>query len=223
MLLADQGAEVVKVEGPGGDPARKEPAFATWNRGKRSVSLDLKTQAGRNAATRLALASDILLENFRPGVADRLGIGYHELSALSPHLVYCSLPGYGEHHPRRQQRGWEPLIGAATGLFAKDEGSDEPLYSPLPIASTFAAIIGAVAVTMAVCARDRSGAGQRIEVPLYDAMFTAMGRHLVKFHDHDEPDTRSQPRLPMQRPVPVLRRPLGPEPRELPEVRAPVP
>ena len=199
MLLADQGAAVIKVERPGGDPARKEPAFATWNRGKRSVSLDLKSQAGKATATELAKASDILLENFRPGVADRLGIGYEALSALNPRLIYCSLPGYGENHPRRQQQGWEPLIGAASGLYPNVEDSHEPLYSPLPIASTFAAIIGSVAVTMAVCARDRSGAGQRIEVPLFDAMFTAMGRHLVKFHDHDEPDTRSQPRLPMQR------------------------
>ena len=199
MLLSDQGAEVIKVERPGGDPARMEPAFATWNRGKRSVSLDLKTQAGQDTARELVKASDILLENFRPGVANKLGIGYEKLSDINRRLIYCSLPGYGEAHPKRQERGWEPLIGAATGLYPLVEDSVEPLYSPLPIASTFAAIVGAVAVTMAVCARDRSGTGQRIEVPLYDAMFTAMGRHLVKFHDHDEPDTRSQPRLPMQR------------------------
>lgn len=199
MLLSDQGAQVVKVERPEGDPARKEAAFATWNRGKRSIVLDLKTEAGRETARELAQDADLVIENFRPGVADRLGIGYDALSAANPRLIYCSLPGYGEKHPNRLEPGWEPLIGAATGLFNKVEGSDEPLYSPLPIASTFAAIVSAVAVTMALCARSRTGLGQKIEAPLYDAMFTAMGRHLVKFHDMADPDPRNQPRLPMQR------------------------
>ena len=199
MLLSDQGAEVTKIERPGGDPARAEPAFATWNRGKRSIVLDLKTESGKQAARQLASQADVLLENFRPGVAERLGLGYEELSAQNPGLIYCSLPGYGEHSPDRNRQGWEQLIGAATGLYPNVEGSGEPLYSPLPIASTFAAIVGAVAVTMAVCSRDQTGKGQRIEAPLYDAMFTAMGRHLVKFHDREDPDPRNQPRLPMQR------------------------
>ena len=199
MLFSDQGADVIKVERPEGDPARKELAFATWNRGKRSIALDLKTDSGQEAARKLALDSDVLIENFRPGVMDRLGLGYSALASANPGLVYCSLPGFGEHHPSRNRQGWEPIIGASTGLYPRVEGSDEPLYSPLPIASTFAAIVSAVAVTMALCARDRIGAGQRIEVPLYDAMFTAMGRHLVKFHDQEDPDPRNQPRLPMQR------------------------
>ena len=82
MLLSDQGAEVTKIERPGGDPARKEPAFATWNRGKRSIVLDLKTDSGKQAARQLAEQADVLLENFRPGVADRLGMGYQELRKL---------------------------------------------------------------------------------------------------------------------------------------------
>lgn len=199
MLLSDQGAEVIKVERPDGDPARKELAFATWNRGKRSIVLDLKEDAAQETARKLAGQADVVIENFRPGVADRLGIGYKRLAAENAGLVYCSLPGFGENHPAREKQGWEPIIGASTGLYPKVDGSDEPLYSPLPIASTFAAIVGAVAVTMALYARDRTGKGQRIEVPLYDAMFTAMGRHLVKFHEMEDPDPRNQPRLPMQR------------------------
>ncbi len=199
MLISDQGADVIKVERPGGDPARREVAFATWNRGKRSIVLDLKDQEAQETAVRLANKADVLIENFRPGVAERLGIGYDKLAAENPGLIYCSLPGFGENHPARDKKGWEPIIGAATGLYPKLEDSDEPLYSPLPIASTFAAIVGTVAVTMALCARDRTGQGQRIEVPLSDAMFTAMGRHLVKFHDREDPDPRNQPRLPMQR------------------------
>ena len=199
MLLADQGAQVIKVERPGGDPARSEPAFATWNRGKRSIVLDLKTANGQETARQLAADADVLIENFRPGTADRLGIGYQELAAINPRLIYCSLPGFGPEHPWRQRQGWDAIVGAATGLYPKVDGAAEPLFTPLPIASTFAAIVGAVAVAMALCARDVGKVGQRIEVPLYNAMFTAMGRHLVKFHDVDLPDTRSQPRLPMQR------------------------
>ena len=160
MLLSDQGAEVTKIERPLGDPAREELAFATWNRGKRSVVLDLKTEYGRETARKLALDADLLIENFRPGVAERLGIGYDELASSNPRLVYCSLPGFGENHPDRHRQGWEPVVGAATGLFPQVDESDKPLYSPLPIASTFAAIVGAVAVTMALCARDRSDLGQ---------------------------------------------------------------
>ncbi len=160
MLLSDQGAEVTKIERPQGDPTREELAFATWNRGKRSVVLDLKTEYGRETARKLALDADLLIENFRPGVAERLGIGYDELASSNPRLVYCSLPGFGENHPDRHRQGWEPVVGAATGLFPQVDESDKPLYSPLPIASTFAAIVGAVAVTMALCARDRSDLGQ---------------------------------------------------------------
>lgn len=199
MLLADQGAQVIKVERPGGDPARSEPAFATWNRGKRSIVLDLKTAAGREKARQLARDADVVIENFRPGTAERLGIGYQELAAINPQLIYCSLPGFGPEHTWRQRQGWDAIVGAATGLYSNVEGAAEPLFTPLPIPSTFAAIVGAVAVAMALCARDGGKGGQRIEVPLYDAMFTAMGRHLVQFHDIDLPDTRSQPRLPMQR------------------------
>ena len=150
MLLADQGAEVIKVERPGGDPGRAEPAFATWNRGKRSVVLDLKSAEGQRAAQELVAMADVLIENFRPGVASRLGIGFQEVSQANPGLVYCSLPGFGEDSPRRDQQGWEPIVGAATGAYFAVEGDPDPLYLPLPVASTFAAILGSVSVTMAL-------------------------------------------------------------------------
>jgi crotonobetainyl-CoA:carnitine CoA-transferase CaiB-like acyl-CoA transferase len=193
MLLADQGADVIKVERPGGDPARPESAFATWNRGKRSIVLDLKSDPGREHARQLTRRADVLIENFRPGVAERLGIGYEELAGLNPRLIYCSLPGFGEGSPYRDQQGWEPIIGAATGLYSKVEMDTEPLFTPLPIASSFAAIVGAVAVTMALHDRGRCGLGQRVEVPLHSAMFTAMGRHLVKFHEYKPAEQFTSP------------------------------
>ena len=201
MLLADQGAHVIKVERPGGDPARSEPAFATWNRGKRSVILDLKTDAGRKNAQRLAANADVVIENFRPGVAERLGIGYDELSAANPGLIYCSLPGYGAEHPARNAAGWDPVIGAQTGLYPETDASDgEPLFTPLPIASTFAALLGSVSVAMAVNARDKTGRGQRIEAPLHSAMFTAMGSRIIKFNNYEYVDRFDFPRTVMSHP-----------------------
>lgn len=201
MLLADQGAHVIKVERPGGDPARSEPAFATWNRGKRSAILDLKTDAGRKTAQRLAAHADVVIENFRPGVAERLGIGYDELSAANPGLIYCSLPGYGAEHPARHEPGWDPVISAQTGLYPETDASNgEPLFTPLPIASTFAALLGSVSVAMAVNARDQTGRGQRIEVPLHSAMFTAMGSRIIKFNNYEYVDQFDFPRTVMSHP-----------------------
>ena len=191
--------EGIKVERPQGDPARTEAAFATWNRGKRSLVLDLKSRDDQRLAQDLVSTADVLIENFRPGVADRLGIGYQRLSQANPHLIYCSLPGFGEGSPQRSQRGWEPIIGAATGAYSTVDGEPDPLFLPLPLASTFAAILGSVSVAMALVARDRTGKGQRIEVPLHNAMFSAMGRHLVKLHDFETPDLFMLPRMIMAR------------------------
>jgi crotonobetainyl-CoA:carnitine CoA-transferase CaiB-like acyl-CoA transferase len=194
MLLSDQGADVIKVERPGGDPARSHPAFATWNRGKRSVVLDLKTEQGQQKARQLVQNADVLIENFRPGVADRLGIGYERVSELNPQLVYCSLPGYGEGSPHRNSPGWDPVVGAATGLHQPAENGGEPLFTPLPMPSTFAAIVGAGSIALALCARDNGHGGQRIEVPLHSAMFTAMGSRVIKFHDYEHMDAFLFPR-----------------------------
>ena len=193
MLLAGEGADVIKVERPGGDPARSEAAFATWNRNKRSVELNLKTSDGLKRAQNLIGWADVLIENFRPGVADRLGIGYNATKD-NPGLIYCSLPGFGEDSPHRHERGWEPIVGASTGAHQAIAGMDEPLFLPLPAASTFAAIIGSVSVAMALNARHHTGKGQRIEVPLHSAMFAAMGRHLSNFHDINPPDLFTLPR-----------------------------
>ena len=115
MLLADQGAKVIKVEKPQGDPARVHPAFAIWNRGKQSVVIDLHTPAGQAQA--LMCSADIVIENLRPGMAERLGIGSEALAAQPPRVIYCSFSGFGPDHPLRQAPGWEPIIGASTGLY----------------------------------------------------------------------------------------------------------
>jgi crotonobetainyl-CoA:carnitine CoA-transferase CaiB-like acyl-CoA transferase len=146
----------------------------------------------------------VVIENFRPGVAERLGIGYAVLAAQQPGLIYCSMPGFGPGHALRQAPGWEPIIGASTGLYQATHGAAgteaaEPLFTPLPIASTYAAMLGVVSITMALNARAKTQRGQHIEVPLHSAMFTAMGRHLVKFETYRPGDNFAWPRHVMAR------------------------
>ena len=174
MLLADQGADVIKVDPPGG-PRWKTPANATWNRGKRSIVLDLKREAGLATAQALIQTADVVVENFRPGVMDRLGLGPADMTRANPRLVYCSLPGFASDDPRAGVPAYEGIVGAAAATYLVESGSqesDRPVYTALPIASTFAAFQGVVSIAMALNARERDGTGQYVELPLFDSMFT---------------------------------------------------
>jgi crotonobetainyl-CoA:carnitine CoA-transferase CaiB-like acyl-CoA transferase len=179
VMLADQGADVVHVDAPS---AADEPADAFFHRGKRRITLDLKQPGDLATARALAAHSDVLIENFRPGVMSRLGLGYAELAAASPRLVYCSLPGFGATDPRAELPGWEGVIDAATGNCRIRAGeaperwdTSRPTYSSVPGASTAAAFLAAVAVVSALVERHQSGRGQHIEVPLFDAVFEVIG------------------------------------------------
>jgi crotonobetainyl-CoA:carnitine CoA-transferase CaiB-like acyl-CoA transferase len=136
-------------------------------------------------ARRLIVGADVLVENFRPGVMNRLGLGAAEMSAANPRLVYCSLPGFAEDDPRASMPAWEGVIKAASGTYRRNregEPPGAPVYTALPIASTFAAEQAAIAITMALHARERDGVGQRISVPLFDAMFAAIGYQGLRLH-----------------------------------------
>lgn len=185
MLLADQGAEVVRIEPPGG-PRFHSPANRTWNRGKRSLTLDLKSVAGLGAARSLIAAADVVIENFRPGVMARLGVGAETSRASNPRLIYCSLPGFAEDDPRASIPAWEGVVGAATATYrARLAGGESarPVYTAIPISSTYGAFVGAAAIAAALNARERTGRGQHVTVPLFDATFTAMGSVGHKVHD----------------------------------------
>jgi crotonobetainyl-CoA:carnitine CoA-transferase CaiB-like acyl-CoA transferase len=171
MLLADQGAEVVHVDPPGG-PRWRTPANATFNRGKTSVVLDLARVNDRDSARRLIDGADVVVENFRPGVMERYGLGARECTAGNPRLIYCSLPGFASDDPRAALPAWEGLVAAATGVY---QPTDDPRFTAVPICSTFGALAASVALVMALIARERDGLGQRIEVPLFDATFLAIG------------------------------------------------
>jgi crotonobetainyl-CoA:carnitine CoA-transferase CaiB-like acyl-CoA transferase len=174
MLLADQGADVVRVDPPGG-PRWNSEANATFNRGKRSIVLDLHAEPDRAIATRLIRTADVVVQNFRPGVMERLGLGVEQALRANPHLLYCSLPGFAGDDPRAALPGWEGVIAAATGTYRLAEGDAAPAFTAIPIASSFAALLGAISITAALFSRTRDGRGQRIEVPLHDATFAAIG------------------------------------------------
>jgi crotonobetainyl-CoA:carnitine CoA-transferase CaiB-like acyl-CoA transferase len=173
MLLGDQGADVIRVDPPGG-PRWDTAANATWNRNKRSIVLDLKSPDGRETARRLIASADVVIENFRPGVMDRLGLGA-EMTDADPRLIYCSLPGFAADDPRADVAAWEGVLGAATATYRKDERTGRPVYTAIPISSVYGAFQAAVAVGIALNVRERDGLGQRIEVPLFDGTFAAMG------------------------------------------------
>ena len=184
MLLADQGADVIKVDPPGG-PRWKTPANATWNRGKRSIVLDLKQPDDLTTAQGLVQGADAVVENFRPGVMDRLGLGSRAMTEANPRLVYCSLPGFASNDPRSSMPAWEGILGAATATYRArlpNDGRGQPVYTAIPISSNYGAFQGVVSIIMALIVRERDGVGQRIEVPLFNATFPSIGAMGLKVH-----------------------------------------
>ena len=184
MLLADQGAEVVKIEPPEGDPIRGHPAFSVWNRGKKSVVLDLEQERDPSVLNAIIRSSDVLIESFLSS-DDRIWPDYRAARDLNRDIIYASLPGFDTDHPENGMAGLETIIGASTGIYAdrSPDGTTGPSFITLPYASIFGAMVAAPAITAALFHRARAGEGQQITVPLYNAMFTAMGASLVSRPD----------------------------------------
>jgi alpha-methylacyl-CoA racemase len=168
LLLADFGADVIKVEDLGaGDYARADPpAFAALNRGKRSIKLDLKSDGGRDAFLRLARGSQVVLESFRPGVMDRLGVGYERLREENPSLVYCAITGYGQDGPLRDRAGHDLNYLARAGLLAL---SGEAAGPPVQAAGQIADIGGGgLLAAFGILAALHSGQGQFVDIAMAD-------------------------------------------------------
>ncbi len=183
MLLADQGADVVKVERPEGDPLRGSPVFSVWNRGKRSVVADPRSEEDRCRLFGLVRESDVVIEGFDTGT-NPYGIDYETLRAEKLDIIHLRIPGLTENGNATAS---EIIISAATGVYA-DRSSDRTegaSFIALPYASIFGAMVAAPAITAALFHRARSGEGQSVVVPLYDSMFTAMGSAIV--HRPDVP------------------------------------
>jgi crotonobetainyl-CoA:carnitine CoA-transferase CaiB-like acyl-CoA transferase len=180
MILGDMGAEVIKIEEPGkGDDTRSWPPFvggeATYfmsvNRNKQSVTLNLKAAEGRDILTRLARKSDVLLENFRAGTMERLGLGYRTLAKLNPRLVYCAISGFGESGPEASRAGYDLVVQAESGIMDITGFEDgPPVKVGTSIADLVAGMSAAHGVTLALLARHRTRRGQKVEISMQDAM-----------------------------------------------------
>lgn len=205
MLLADQGADVIKVEPPEGDLVRRmgvgqhglSATFLSANRGKRSVVLDLKSQAGLEALRRLVATADVFVQNFRPGAAERMGIGEAALRAIRPDLVYVSISGFGETGPYAGKRVYDPVIQALSGLAAiqADRDTGRPRMIRTIIPDKLTAMTAAQAITAALFARARSGAGQHVRLAMLDAMIAFLwpeGLVTLTFPDQAHAPARAQ-------------------------------
>jgi crotonobetainyl-CoA:carnitine CoA-transferase CaiB-like acyl-CoA transferase len=188
MMLADLGADVIKIEEPRhGDELRwvgrykgraphDEDYFYASNRSKRSVGLNLKDPQHRAAAYELIARSDILVENFSPGVMDRLGLGWREVSGVNPKLVYCSISGFGQQGPSRNRLALDPIIQAVSGIMSvTGEPNGEPMQVGAPIADVISGLFGAYTVVAALYAARETGRGRYIDISMQDAMLSVLG------------------------------------------------
>jgi len=179
LLLADMGADVIKVEKPQGDDSRRmvppmirgeSAPFMAINRNKRGISLDLKTSQGKQIFRRLAARADVLIENFRPGTMDGLGLGYDALSADNSSLIYCSISGFGQTGPYRDRGGFDLVAQAMSGLISITGNPDESAVKVgVPIADLNAGIYACYAILAAYIHRLKTGQGQRIDTSLLEA------------------------------------------------------
>ena len=181
MILADQGADVIKVEPPGrGDQTRAagnksgglSSSFLNNNRNKRSITIDLKRPEGRDALLRLAAGADVFVQNFRPGVVNRLGIGEAAVRAVAPKIVYVSISGFGETGPYVGKPTFDPIIQALSGLASIQGGSDQnrPRLVRTIVPDKTTALTAAQAVTAALLARERTGEGQHVRLSMLDSV-----------------------------------------------------
>ena len=181
MVLADQGADVVKVESPrGGDYTRQvsnrrngfSASFLNNNRSKRSVTLDLKHPDGLAACLRLVEGADVFVQNFRPGVIERMGLGETAVRAVRPDIVYCSISGFGHRGPLAHKPVYDPLVQALSGLTTVQAGSDEarPRLVRTIVPDKVTGITAAQAITAALLSRARTGAGQHVRVSMLESV-----------------------------------------------------
>lgn len=193
QILGDLGAEIIKIEPPKGDwmrhwsmgnvyPGGESISFLCFNRNKRSVTIDLKQERGKEVARRLIAAADVVTENFRPGVMDRLGIGYEALAAVNPRLIYCASSGFGQTGPYVTRPGQDLLIQAMAGVGYLNGGGDGP---PQGVAVGIADLVAAQHIVYGVLAalyhREKTGQGQRVDVSLLNSLLALHVQELAVY------------------------------------------
>ena len=197
-LLADLGARVIKIEAPGrGDPFRGWGAagysatFCSVNRGKESITLDLRTHEGQEVARALAQRADVFVENHRPGVAERLGVGYEQLRALNPRLVYCSISGFGQDGPYRDRPGYDTIGQAMGGLLSLLTDRGEPRGMGISLSDHLAGVFAAYGILGALVGRAQTGHGQRVETSLLQATVAFVGENAARYFENGEVPDRA--------------------------------
>ncbi len=190
QILGDMGADIIKIESPEGDSVRgigpfRNPGmgaiFLQANRGKRSIVLDLKQPQGREALLKLAETADVLITNLRPQVMERLRLGYADVAAANPDIIYAGLFGYGQDGPYAARPAYDDLMQGGTGIpsLVQRAGNPGPRYAPLAIADRVVGIWAVGAITAALWHRERSGEGQRIDIPMFETMTQlVLGDHM---------------------------------------------
>jgi crotonobetainyl-CoA:carnitine CoA-transferase CaiB-like acyl-CoA transferase len=186
LMMADHGAEVIRVEPPGGEPARAYGPFeagpdgtpqSVWfrnlHRGKKTLCLDLKHPDGKEILIRLAARADVLVEGFRPGVMDRLGLGYKDLKARNPRLIYCAVSAFGHSGPLYGKATHDMGAQALTGFLAiNDNGDGKPVVPGFPSADMASAMMGLAGILMALYRREKTGQGDFVDATMYDSLLS---------------------------------------------------
>ncbi len=201
VLLGDFGADVVKIESmPDGDPARRigtafvhgeSGVFLMWNRNKRSLALDQRHAEGREIVRRLLERADLLVENFRPGVAEGMGIGYDDVSRVNPRLIYLSVSAFGPHGPIAGHPGTDPVVQAMSGVMSvTGERGRDPVLVGIPVADFTSAMVAVQAALLGLLARAKTGRGQRIDVPMLAALVFGLTTRLANYWMTGEPPAR---------------------------------
>jgi crotonobetainyl-CoA:carnitine CoA-transferase CaiB-like acyl-CoA transferase len=205
MILADQGADVIKVEAPqrpdytrqaGYGPKELRATFLNNNRNKRSIAIDVKTDAGREALNRLVATADVFIQNFRPGVVERLGISEPELRAIKPDLIYVSMSGWSENGPLAHKPVYDPIIQALSGLATVQAGSDQerPRLIRTILPDKLTGVTAAQAVAAALAGRAKTGEGQHVKVSMLDSIIAFLWSSDMggqTFIDHEVSEQRA--------------------------------
>ena len=204
MLLADMGAAVVKIENTnGGDPFRKwgrephmySPLFRSYNRNKRSMTLNLRDPEGKEIFLRMAAEADIVVENFRPGVMDRLELGYERLKELNSRLIYCGISAFGQSGPYRERPGFDTLGQCLSGVLSQIIDPRAPAPPGLAFSDHLGGMFACYGILTALMARERSGKGQKVETSLMEASMAFIGRSILQYFATGEvPDVESRGR-----------------------------
>ena len=198
MLLADFGADVIKVEAPGkGDPFRGwgrveySPTFGSVNRNKKSVALDLKSAAGAAAARAIAKGADVVIENFRAGAMERLGLGYDTLRAGNPGLIYCAITGFGTSGPYAKRPGYDTVGQAISGLLSLLTDLNEPRPMGISLSDHLAGMAACNGILAALVSRGRTGLGQRVDTSLLEATLSFCGENAANYFESGDTPSRA--------------------------------